>query len=126
MPLIEVSNGEVVDRATIAQIKFERLTDPRKERMAWEENLRLTTTMKMFGVDDHHSLYQELLRLNTEIWDFIDQQAKAIENGTTYTPEYRGLSVAVFETNNARFRVKALIDQETGSHIQEVKEHVDV
>ena len=68
---IEVSNGEIVDKLTIVEIKSERIKDSRKLENLHKEYEVLNNAVAGI-IEKNHPLYLELLKINNELWDIED------------------------------------------------------
>ncbi len=68
---IEVSNGEIIDKLTVVQIKLERISDDAKlKNLTKEYTVLKKAAESVFDLDD--SLYKELYKINCELWDIED------------------------------------------------------
>jgi hypothetical protein len=118
---IEVSNGEIVDKLTIIEIKLERITDKGKL-----ENLK-----KEFQVlDDAVSgiirrsdpLYKALYEVNTELWE-IEDHIRELERKGDFGKGFIETARSVYFKNDLRSDIKRQINLSTGSGLIEEKSY---
>jgi hypothetical protein len=68
---IEVSNGEIIDKLTIIQIKLERIKDKVKlQNLQNEYDELFEASSSIIGTSD--PLYKSLYMVNCELWDIED------------------------------------------------------
>lgn len=118
---IEVSNGEVVDKLTIVEIKLQNIKDEQK----------LSNIKKEFDVLDEavrsilsktHPLYHELLEINKKLWD-IEDRIRECERKKDFGQEFIELARSVYFTNDQRSEVKRKINGLTSSLLTEEKSY---
>lgn len=68
---IEVSNGEIVDKLTIVEIKLENIKNEQKLANLRVEYLVLDSAVKLI-LAKTHPLYLELLEINRKLWVIED------------------------------------------------------
>lgn len=120
---IEVSNGEIIDKLTIIEIKLERIKDLNK----------LSNLRKEFKVLDEvaggiisreDALYRELYEVNTRLWD-IEDRIRELEKSKDFGDEFIETARSVYFTNDRRAELKRLINEKTGSDLREEKSYED-
>ncbi|MCF8223173.1 MAG: DUF6165 family protein [Bacteroidales bacterium] len=120
---IEVSNGEIIDKLTIIEIKLERIKDLNK----------LSNLSKEFKVLDEvaggiisreDALYRELYEVNTRLWD-IEDRIRDLEKSKDFGAEFIETARSVYFTNDRRAELKRLINEQTGSDLREEKSYKD-
>ena len=100
---IEVSNGEIVDKLTILQIKLERIKDPAKLQNVRKEYDELEGIVdKILGRED--PLYKALYEINGKLWD-IEDRIRELEKAKDFGPEFIDVARSVY-INNDPFLVK--------------------
>lgn len=118
---IEVSNGEIIDKLTIIQIKLERIKDEVKIK-----NLR-----REFDVLSHASsvimstndpLYKSLYEVNSELWD-IEDRIRDLERKKDFGEEFISTARAVYFKNDKRSEIKRQINVKTSSGLIEEKSY---
>jgi histidinol-phosphate/aromatic aminotransferase/cobyric acid decarboxylase-like protein len=128
-PMVPASVGDVVDRLTILNLKFERIdeNDPRRAHVANERRhlQRALTEQCGFDLDtlfaDGH--VRELAEVNGKLWDVEDDIRRCLAE-EDFGEEFVRLARAVPELNDRRSALKYEINRETGSEIVEVKSYV--
>lgn len=118
---IEVSNGEIVDKLTIIEIKLERIKDETKLVNLRKEFKVLNEAVKNI-IDKNDPLYQELYKINCELWD-IEDRIRDLERSKRFTEEFIETARAVYFTNDRRSIVKKKINEQTGSDLTEEKSY---
>jgi hypothetical protein len=121
--MIEVSNGEVVDRASVLTIKGERLKLGPSEKAAIERELDvLVSSMRIFGVGTSDSVFLRLLGVNAAIWDAVDRQQEILKYGDYSAPGFAEASAQVVRLNMQRYKLKKSVDEMTESAVREFKQ----
>ncbi len=120
---IEVSNGEIVDKLTIIEIKLENIKDEQKLVNLNAEFAVLDEAVSSIIAKDH-PLYQELLSVNKELWN-IEDRIRELEKAKDFGPEFIKFARSVYFTNDKRSEVKRQINQLTGSSLIEEKSYED-
>ena len=118
---IEVSNGEIVDKLTIIEIKLKHIPDVAKRRNLQNEYDVLDAAVKKI-IDKEHEYYQELLKINQELWD-IEDTIRDLERDKNFGEKFTEIARAVYFTNDRRSEVKLKINQLTGSNLIEEKSY---
>jgi hypothetical protein len=118
---IEVSNGEIIDKLTIIQIKLEEIKDESKLinlKKEWEVLLAASTGI----MDLEAPLFNSLYTVNRELWD-IENNIREFEKEMNFGEEFIELARAVYKKNDERFEIKRQINLTTGSHLSEEKSY---
>lgn len=120
---IEVSNGEIVDKLTIIEIKLDRISDPEKLENLKNEFVILDDAVKsIISKDD--KLYKQLFEVNCQLWD-IEDKIRELEKEKDFSEEFIETARAVYFTNDKRSELKKLINKKTGSELTEEKSYED-
>ncbi|HKL67567.1 MAG TPA: DUF6165 family protein [Bacteroidales bacterium] len=120
---IEVSNGEIIDKLTIIEIKLERIKDLNKLSNLRKEFKVLDEVAEgIISRDD--ALYRELYEVNTSLWD-IEDRIRELEKGKDFGDEFIKTARSVYFTNDRRAELKRLINEQTGSDLREEKSYED-
>jgi len=123
---IEVSNGEVLDKYSILQIKSERITDPTALN-----NIRRELESLQPAVDAIHSLessgalqtlQDQLLKVNTSLWE-VEDVLRGLEKSQDFGPSFVAAARSVYQLNDRRAAVKKEINLLTGSNLIEEKSY---
>ncbi|MBU2616787.1 MAG: hypothetical protein KKB79_02275 [Nanoarchaeota archaeon] len=120
--LIEVSNGELVDKVAILEIKYNRITSKEKRKNVEAEYLYLKQKMESLGITDKSREYQDLLEVNLRIWEEGDR-IRILEKERRFDEEFINLAISINKSNNKRARLKREINEKTSSLFIEEKEH---
>ncbi len=118
---IEVSNGEIMDKLSIIEIKLEKIDDPGIKEHLNKEFTSLSEASTLI-MEKEHPLYLELLEINHKLWD-IEDQIRELEREKNFGDVFIRLARSVYFTNDERSRVKNEINKVTGSGLAEVKSY---
>tara|TARA_B000000609_G_C24152810_1_gene338450 strand:- start:608 stop:991 length:384 start_codon:yes stop_codon:yes gene_type:complete len=120
---VPVSDGELIDKYTILEIKTERIKDTNKKEKAKKE-----FDLLKYYVDELSTSYNiveiidELKEVNKSLWDIEDDIRKK-EKCKEFDDEFIQLARSVYITNDRRAEVKNKINNATKSEIVEVKSY---
>jgi hypothetical protein len=118
---IEVSNGEIIDKLTIIQIKLERIKDESKLRNLRKEYGELkVATAAILTMED--PLYKALYEVNCELWD-IEDHIRDLERSKDFGEDFIKTARAVYFKNDKRSEVKREINIKTASGFIEEKSY---
>lgn len=118
---IEVSNGEIIDKLTIIQIKLERIMDKSKLKNLEKEFDELTTvTSSILSTSD--PLYKALYEVNCELWD-IEDRIRDFERNKDFGKEFIETARSVYFRNDRRAEIKREINIRTSSGLIEEKSY---
>lgn len=120
---IEVSNGEIVDKLTIIEIKLENISNEQKLVNLRAEFDVLNQAVSLIISKDHH-LYQELLEINKKLW-VIEDRIRELEKSKDFGDEFITVARSVYFTNDLRSEVKRKINELTNSALIEEKSYED-
>src|SRR5664280_269691 len=87
---IEVSNGEIIDKLTILQIKLERIKDNTKLKNLKKEYDELVKVTKSI-MSTADPLYKALYNVNCELWD-IEDHIRDLERGKDFGIDFISVS----------------------------------
>lgn len=118
---IEVSNGEIVDKLTIVQIKTERIRDEAKLVNLRKEFDVLAEAAKSI-LDKNDPLYMELYRVNCELWE-IEDRIRDLERKKDFGRDFIKTARAVYVLNDQRSEIKRKINIRTSSGLTEEKSY---
>jgi predicted nuclease with TOPRIM domain len=118
---IEVSNGEIVDKLTIIQIKLERIADEEKLVNLRKEYAVLDEAVsKILSKEDE--LYKRLYDVNCKLWD-IEDRCREYERNKDFGAGFVETTRSVYITNDMRSEIKKEINLKTGSDLIEEKSY---
>jgi hypothetical protein len=115
---IEVSNGEIVDKYTILEIKKEKCEDPVKLKNILTELSYLTSIVENLNIPQ--DLLTDLKKINLKLWE-VEDLIRLCENKKTFDEKFIELARLVYITNDMRFKLKNEINKITQSLIVEEK-----
>lgn len=124
---IEISNGELLDKLTILEIKLAKIKDKEKLYNIQKEFDTLSPLAhKLFesngGQLQNH--YLELAEINGELWD-IEDRIRDCEREKRFDKEFIELARSVYITNDRRAEIKKIINIITNSDLVEEKSYKD-
>jgi hypothetical protein len=118
---IEVSNGEIIDKLTIIQIKLERIRDEVKQvNLRREYNELLNASSSILSTAD--VLYLALYDVNCELWD-IEDHIRDLERKKDFGNDFIATARAVYFKNDRRSELKREINIRTSSGLMEEKSY---
>ena len=120
--LIEVSNGEIIDKLTILTIKLANIQEEQKLGNIRKEFDVMYNAAKEIGIDETNDLYQQMLEINSKLWD-IEDKIRDCECRKDFGEEFVKLARSVYITNDERSRIKREINLQTGSSLIEEKSY---
>jgi hypothetical protein len=118
---IEVSNGEIIDKLTIIQIKLERIADKAKLanlKKEYDELVKVTSSI----ISTSDPLYKALYDVNTELWD-IEDHIRDLERKKDFGKDFIETARSVYFKNDRRAEIKREINIKTGSGLIEEKSY---
>lgn len=119
--LIEVSNGEIVDKYTILKIKLQNCaigTD--KHFNIHSEYILLHDSVIKLNIPEE--IISELYQTNKKLWD-IEDSIRLLESKKQFDNSFIELARSVYMTNDKRFNIKKKINELSKSGIKEEKIH---
>ena len=124
---IEISNGELLDKISILELKLLKIEDEDKLVNIKKEFETLNPlVVELFEKHDGQlqNHYLELARINGLLWD-IEDWIRDCEREKRFDEEFIQLARSVYVTNDQRSEVKKLINITTGSGLIEEKSYKD-
>ena len=121
---IEVSNGEILDKFSILEIKKNEIKNPEKlKNVEKEYSILKENVSKILNTD--HDLYIKLLEINKKLWK-IEDDIRICERNAEFGTKFIELARAVYIVNDERAEVKKQINLLTGSHVMEEKSYESI
>jgi len=117
---IEVSNGEIIDKLTILQIKLERIKDASKLKNIKKEYDELVISSSAISTKD--PLYKALYDINCELWD-IEDHIRDLERKKDFGEEFVSTARSIYIKNDKRAELKREINIRTSSDLTEEKSY---
>ncbi len=126
---IEVSNGEIIDKYTILEIKLSEIKDSKKLANVQHEYDVLTPVVRTIYTEasDENQLkkfHKDLLAVNRKLWK-IEDDIRECERTKDFGETFVTLARAVYFTNDDRSVLKKEINTFTGSDLIEEKSYED-
>ena len=120
---IEVSNGEILDKISILQIKKERIEDRDKlQNIEREFNELWPLYEKIVVAKEITWKYSELRGINESLWE-IEDEIREYEKRQHFEERFIQLARLVYITNDRRANIKKEINLLTGSNLIEEKSY---
>lgn len=123
---IPVCNGELVDKLTILKIKILKMTGDKLLNVNKEYNL-LLPYLEQINLNEQHSLFKELYKINLEFWEYHDWQRERFNK----CKDENLIDIELYKRNryehimnDNRARVKKEINILTNSEIIEEKQFI--
>lgn len=118
---IEVSNGEIIDKLTIIEIKLERISDEAK-LINLRNEYKVLNDASLDILSKDHELYKGLFEVNCQLWD-IEDDIRDLERAKDFGAKFVETARAVYITNDKRCDIKRQINEQTGSELIEEKSY---
>ena len=124
---VEVSNGELLDKLTILELKLTNITNVQKLSNIQKEHDELSPLadqlFNSYG-EELKNLYKKLTEINSELWT-IEDDIRECERNKDFGYDFVSLARAVYFTNDKRSDVKKAINLLTDSGLIEEKSYED-
>ena len=124
---VEVSNGELLDKLTILELKLTNITNVQKLSNIQKEHDELNPLADQlfdsYG-EELKNLYKKLTEINSELWT-IEDDIRECERNKDFGSDFVSLARAVYFTNDKRSDVKKAINLLTDSGFVEEKSYED-
>jgi len=124
---VEVSNGELIDKLTILELKLSNISDVKKLTNIQKEHDELNPLagqlFDSYG-EELKNLYKQLAEINSELWT-IEDDIRECERNKDFGSDFVSLARAVYFTNDKRSEIKKSINLLTGSGFVEEKSYED-
>ena len=124
---VEVSNGELLDKLTILELKLSNISDVQKLTNIRKEHDELNPLagqlFDSYG-EELKNLYKQLAEINSELWA-IEDDIRECERNKDFGSDFVSLARAVYFTNDKRSEIKKSINLLTGSGFVEEKSYED-
>ena len=124
---VEVSNGELLDKLSILELKLKNIKDDKKLINIKNQHGGLSplcnNLFNNYG-NELRSLYAKLSEINAELWK-IEDDIRECERNKDFGDEFVRLARAVYFTNDKRSDVKKSINLLTESGFVEEKSYED-
>lgn len=118
---IEVSNGEIIDKLTVIQIKLERIKDKTKLINLQKEYNELSKASSTI-ISSSDPLFIALYKVNCELWD-IEDHIRDLERQKDFGDDFVSTARTVYIKNDRRSELKREINIKTSSGLIEEKSY---
>ena len=120
----EISEGELLDRISILEIKLNEIKNPTLLQEIKKEYITLTETKNnnINSSNEIDILYKNLKETNEKLWD-IENEKRLCEKNCDFNDKFIQLARDVYIENDKRSKIKLEINKISGSNIQEVKQY---
>ena len=124
---IEVSNGEILDKVSILEIKLERILDLEKVRNIRKEYEALQNAVQhiealVSNLEEYSQATAELRSTNEALWD-VEDALRLKEKARDFGDTFITLAREVYVLNDRRAVLKSTINHLTGSNLREEKSY---
>lgn len=124
---IEVSNGEILDKLSILEIKLERILDLEKVRNIRKEYAALQNAVQhiealVSNLEEYSQATAELRSTNEALWD-VEDALRLKEKARDFGDTFITLAREVYVLNDRRAVLKSTINNLTGSNLREEKSY---
>ena len=123
---IEISNGEIVDKMTILELKLDKIKNTTKlENISKEWEVLNDCVMSLFQIFGDKPLYNkvdQLSEVNSKLWD-IENWIRDCEKEERFDKEFVELARSVYKLNDERSEIKRHINLLTKSELIEEKSY---
>ena len=123
---IEISNGEMVDKMTILELKLDKIKNIiQLENISKEWEILNDCVMNLFQIFGDKSLYNkvdQLSEVNSKLWD-IEDWIRDCEKEKRFDKEFVELARSVYKLNDERSEIKRHINLLTKSQLIEEKSY---
>ena len=118
---IEVSNGELIDKLTILEIKSLRISDSTKSKNILKE-LEIVKESAQEILQFCLEEYKKLKEVNNSLWD-IEDRIRSYEYLNDFGEDFIDTARSVYKLNDVRAAIKKEINILTNSGLSEEKSY---
>ena len=125
---VEVSDGEILDKMSILEIKLDKIENVQKLANIQKEYNTLKETIGEPPWYEHvfrnYGFYWQLKEINETLWE-IEDEIRIKEKNQEFDDVFIKLARQVYKTNDKRAEIKKEINVYTGSNLLEQKSNED-
>ncbi len=123
---VQTAPGEFLDRLTILELKFERISDPAKLANVRRELelMRATWQASPLAGSDVAAVVAALKQVNATLWD-IEDRIRRCESEQRFDSDFVELARAVYRTNDKRSAIKRDLNLALGSELLDEKSYTE-
>ena len=122
--LTEISEGELLDKITILEIKLNEIKNKSLIKEVQKE-YEILTKIRDKNIKENKivdDLFLELKKVNKQIWD-IENIKRNFEKNGNFDEKFITVSRDEYKANDRRAKIKSKINSILDSNIKEVKQH---
>ena len=120
---VEISNGELLDKLSILEIKKAKIVDPIKLKNIDTELVILANlSINLLSNKEVAKIFDELCKVNLKLWE-IEDNLRNKELHHQFDGEFLDFARSVYFTNDERSELKRAINNLTESTIIEEKSY---
>jgi hypothetical protein len=122
--LSEISAGELLDKISILEIKLEKITDEKSQKIIQKEFeiLKKEKNLNIKPSDELNNLIKSIKKINLSLWE-IEDKIRVCEQKKDFSDTFVQLARSVYFKNDERSKVKYAINKLLGSNIIEIKKY---
>jgi len=122
--LSEISAGELLDKISILEIKLEKITDEKSQKIIQKEFeiLKREKNVNIKPSDELNNLAKSIKKINLSLWE-IEDKIRICEKKKDFSNTFVQLARSVYFKNDERSKVKSAINKLLGSNIIEIKKY---
>jgi len=120
----EISEGELLDKISILEIKLSKIKDENLLKEVKKE-YEILIKLKKENINSSQkieSLYKDLKMTNEQIW-VIENEKRLFEKNSDFREKFIQVCRDEYITNDKRAKIKREINNILDSYIKEVKQH---
>ena len=124
--LSEISEGELLDKISILEIKLDKIKDKEnlKEINKEYKILKEVQSSSLEVTEKLKTLFKEIKEVNLNLWN-IEDELRICEKNKDFGQSFIKLARDVYLNNDKRSKIKSEINKILGSNIKEIKQYVD-
>lgn len=121
--MVDVSNGELLDKLSILKIKLENIKDENKLfNIKKEFDILTSVSNSLFLKYDIKDMFDRLFEINYKLWQ-IEDSIRDKERKKEFDEEFVFYARNVYITNDLRSDIKKQINNKTNSELIEEKSY---
>lgn len=121
--MVDVSNGELLDKLSILKIKLENIKDENKlVNIKKEFDILTSASNSLFLKYDIKDMFDRLFEINYKLWQ-IEDSIRDKERKKEFDEEFVFYARNVYITNDLRSDIKKQINNKTNSELIEEKSY---
>jgi|TARA_B100000767_G_C19677981_1_gene498230 hypothetical protein len=123
--LTEISEGELLDKISILEIKLKEIQNKALIKEV-EKEYQILLKIKNENINSDKSiddLYEKLKNVNEEIWS-IENIKRDCERNNKFGEKFIEISRKEYIANDKRAKIKSDINHILNSNIKEIKQHI--